>query len=72
MRVEVNGVLANPPAKLQTAVLVDTTRTMDLFREQGMRTMHLAGHSMSGAVALSYAGRSPQLLKSALRFSRRR
>lgn len=62
--VEGTGPLACPPTKLQTAVLVDTARTMDLLREQGVLGMHLTGHSMGGAMALSYAGRSPELLKS--------
>lgn len=37
---------------------------MDLLREQDVREIHIAGHSMGGAMALAYAGRSPELLKS--------
>lgn len=58
------------PEKLQTALLIDTARALKQIKKAGTGDVHLCGHSMGGAMALSYLGRTPVCeLKSAFFFA---
>ncbi|CAN8065682.1 unnamed protein product [Agarophyton chilense] len=55
-KIETLSCFASPPAKLQTALLIDSARSLQVAEEY-TSAIHLLGHSMGGAMMLSFAGR---------------
>lgn len=59
-RVETQGVFAPLPRKLQTALLIDVARCVQIATDGGAKAVHLLGHSMGAAMMLAYARFPPR------------